>query len=221
MDILYLSLIAVVLIFLGYYYVCCYYRGCSLRTFNKDCISISKNRLAYLFISFISAGLLIYFSVYIYGYYFLKSMTLLCLILIIVPIAAIDHRMYKIPNVLLLVAIGVRIVIFVLEALQSYSDMIISLKDCAAGSLVIGCFFMLLFLVFINGLGMGDVKLFVVIAFYLGLWPSLSAVFFSLMASFVLSVFLLITKKKKRSDMIAFAPSVLAGVLVSLIVSGM
>ena len=53
---------------------------------------------------------------------------------------------------------------------------------------------------------------------YDGIW---GAVFASLVLSFLLAVFLLVTKKKSRKDVIPFAPAIVLGTFVSVFLTGM
>ena len=80
---------------------------------------------------------------------------------------------------------------------------------------------MVLLLAFKNSIGMGDIKLFAVMGLYQGLWGVINSVFFSLAASFVISIAFLITKKKGRKDSIAFAPSIFVGTVVAICLAGM
>jgi leader peptidase (prepilin peptidase)/N-methyltransferase len=50
-----------------------------------------------------------------------------------------------------------------------------------------------------------------------GIW---SAVFASLVVSFLASIVLMITKKKKRGDMIPFAPAIMVGTYLSVFLTG-
>lgn len=64
-------------------------------------------------------------------------------------------------------------------------------------------------------------KLFAVMGLYQGLWGAVNSVFFSLLASFVVSVALLISKKKGRKDTISFGPSILIGTIAAIGLAGM
>lgn len=71
-----------------------------------------------------------------------------------------------------------------------------------------------------RAVGMGDVKLLAVLGFCLGMdlvWPAL---FFSFLLLFVVCVFLLLTRRAKRTDSIPFAPFLLAGTLLAAFLTG-
>lgn len=67
---------------------------------------------------------------------------------------------------------------------------------------------------------MGDIKLFCVMAIYLGLEGIWSAIFCSLIVSFVIAVFSLATKRVNRKDNIPFAPAILIGTYLSIFLTG-
>lgn len=71
-----------------------------------------------------------------------------------------------------------------------------------------------------GAIGMGDVKLFGVMALYLGLEGIWTAIFCALVVSFFIAVFSLITKKVKRKDNIPFAPAILIGTYLSIFLTG-
>lgn len=145
---------------------------------------------------------------------------LLILILLMIPAAAVDLKMQKIPNVILLTALAVRAVLYVVEIFWYPYDILTVLSESFLGGAVIGGFFLLLLLVFKNSIGMGDVKLFAVMGLYQGIWGALTSVFFSLSVMFVLSIILLITKKKTGKDTVSFAPAILAGTVAAVILTG-
>lgn len=71
-----------------------------------------------------------------------------------------------------------------------------------------------------RAVGMGDVKLLAVMGFCLGMdlvWPAL---FFSFVILFAVCVFLLVTRRAKRTDSIPFAPFLLAGTLLAAFLTG-
>ena len=141
--------------------------------------------------------------------------------MIMLPIAVVYLIVQKVPNKLLLVALAIRVLIYIAEFIVSVPAAVNTLKDNLLGAIIIGAFFLLLLLVFINSIGIGDIKLFAVMGLYQGLWGAINSVFFSLMVSFVLSVGLLITKKKGRKDTISFGPSIFIGTIIAMGLAGM
>lgn len=71
-----------------------------------------------------------------------------------------------------------------------------------------------------NSVGFGDLKLFGVMGMYLGYELIWGAVLFSLVAAFVYSLALLVTKRATRKSVIPFAPFLLIGTLLAAFLNG-
>lgn len=151
----------------------------------------------------------------------LSQFKLLTLILILFPTAAVDYKIKKIPNKFLIAGLILRMVFYIFEFIQSFENAFSVLKDNLLAVVIYGVFFLLLLLVFKNSIGMGDIKLFALMGLYQGIWGTFSAIFFSLVVSFFVSIYLLITRKKKKKDTIPFGPSILIGTFLSICLSGM
>ena len=72
-----------------------------------------------------------------------------------------------------------------------------------------------------NSVGFGDMKLFVVMGLLLGTQGIWSAVFLSLIVSFIAAVFLLATKRKTKKDAIPFGPALVLGTYLAAYLTGM
>lgn len=214
-------ILSVLLIVGGYVYTCYYFNNVKWNTFNGAALKFSRNKILYLLSTVIAVGVLVTLFETVYFLDTISQIKLLSLVLILFPIAAIDFRIQKIPNRLLAIALIIRILIYLVEFIVSVSEAFAILKDNLVGAVVIGAFFLLLLLIFKNSIGMGDVKLFVVMGLYQGLWGAVNSVFFSLLVSFFLSVGLLITRKKGRKDTISFGPSILLGTIIAIGLAGM
>lgn len=150
----------------------------------------------------------------------LHQAKLLTLILILFPTALVDYKVQLIPNDFMLGALIMRVLFFAIELFISPSLIWTNLKDGIVAAVVIAGFFLIIHVLFKNSIGMGDVKLFAIIGLYQGIWGATNAVFFSLLVSFFLSVVLLILKKVTKKDAISFAPSILLGTIISILLSG-
>ena len=62
-----------------------------------------------------------------------------------------------------------------------------------------------------GSIGAGDIKLFVVMGLLLGLDGIWSAIFLSLVLSFITAIYFLITKRKGKKDAMAFGPALAIG----------
>ena len=145
----------------------------------------------------------------------------LCLLSLLWPAAFIDYHSYRIPNSFVIAGLSYRVVIFVFELVfeadgiweRGLAELV------AAGGLCLAAF--LCGLLIKNSVGFGDIKLFIVMGLLLGLDGIWSAVFVSLIVSFVASAVLLATRRKKRKDVIPFAPALMIGTFVSVFLTGM
>lgn len=214
-------IVSVLLIAVGYAFACCYPEKNDANVPDKNALRITPIRLAYLIANVVGIGTLIAIFEIVYCMDVIRQVKLLALVTFLFPIAAIDFRVRKIPNQLLLMALLIRVLIYVVEFAVSIPEALNILKDGILGAVVIAGFFFLLLLVFKNSIGMGDIKLFAVMGIYQGMWGALNAVFFSLLVSFFFSIVLLITRKKSRKDTISFGPSILLGTMIAMALAGM
>ncbi|MBE6961236.1 MAG: prepilin peptidase [Ruminococcaceae bacterium] len=215
------AIMSLVLIAAGYVYACYYLNGVGWKEKNTAVLSLNRNKVIYLLCAALTSGVLIILFQTLYALSWMQSTKLLCLVLVLFPAAAIDMRVQRIPNKLLLAAFIARCVLLVIEFAISPAGGFAALKDGVIGAVVLGVFFLLLLLLFKNSIGMGDVKLFAMMGLYQGLWGAVNAVFFSLMASFFQAVFLLLTRKKTRKDTVSFGPSILIGTVIAIALAGM
>lgn len=214
-------ILSIALILYGYISACYYLHNVKWNSKNTAVLKPTRNKVLYLLFAVLTVAVLITVFQVIYNLDLLTQIKLLTLVLIILPVSVIDIRLQKIPNQFILVALILRICIYVAEFIASVQTAFETLKDNLLGAVIISVFFLLLLLIFKNSIGMGDIKLFAVMGLYQGLWGAINSVFFSLIVSFMISVVLLISKKKKRKDMISFGPSILLGTIVAIGLSGM
>ena len=213
--------ISMILVAAGYIYVCFYLNKEKVSVKDAKVFRLTRNKIVYLIGGICSIACLIILFEEFYTLSLIQNIKLLSLVLVMLPIAAIDFRLQKIPNQLVIAAVAIRGVIYIAEFSSSSTKALSTLKDNVIGALIIGMFFLLLLLVFKNSIGMGDIKLFAVMGLYQGLWGAVNAVFFSLVVSFVISIALLITRKKGRKDSISFGPSILLGTIIAIGLTGM
>ncbi len=150
----------------------------------------------------------------------LMSIKRLALLSILWPIAYIDYKTYRIPNVFIAFGAICRAVIFVFELLFARFAWITLLSEVvAAVALLLAAG--LCAICIKNSIGFGDMKLFIIMGLMLSLNGIWSAIFLSLVVSFFISIFLLVTKKKTRKDAIPFGPAIVIGTYLSVCLSGM
>lgn len=214
--------VAIILICFAYISTVCYFQKKPIKSIGKESLlPNSRNRKLFLIGIFIVAIAFVLVFQFVYGSKTLiHKIKLMTLLLLMAPLGAIDFRVKKIPNKFIIIALVLRAIIAVFELIISPATGLAILKDSLIGALIIGAFFFIFALVIKNSLGMGDVKLFAVMGLYQGLAGAINSVFFSLVATFLVAIALLITKKRTKNDEIPFAPSIFVGTFVGMLLAG-
>lgn len=147
-----------------------------------------------------------------------KKMLLLS---ILWPLAYIDYKTMRIPNIFIVYGLICRGLMLVVEFLLGNPYIWASLLSeiIAAFALLVSS--ILCSLCVKNGIGFGDMKLFIIIGLFLGLESIWSAVFLALIISFFVAIYLLLSKKKTRKDAIPFGPAIVLGTYLSICIVGM
>ena len=132
-------------------------------------------------------------------------------------LAKIDYHEKKIPNVIILVLIIIRVPFLIYELIISneiwQSVLLYPVIGAAIGAGVI----IVAMILSRSGIGMGDVKMLLVIGLYVGSTEIIDTMFYMFFLSAIGGVFLLITRKAKMKDSIPMAPFAFAGVAVKYI----
>ena len=184
----------------------------------KENVEHSVNK-AFVVAMFMMNILLANLITYIYDGSVVINVKLMILVSMMWPIAYIDFKKKKIPNDILKIMLIARAIILVPELilLGNVAHRLFSML-IATVAVLVAC--ILCCLIVKGAIGMGDVKLFGVMALYLGLEGIWTAIFCALVVSFFIAVFSLITKKVKRKDNIPFAPAILIGTYLSIFLTG-
>ena len=134
----------------------------------------------------------------------------------LVIIAWIDRRSKRIPNVILLGLLALRVILLAAEWILYPSYGLALLISALAGGLIGGGLFCICYFISRGGVGMGDVKLFTIMGVYLGLGVIMTTVFLTVLVSAVYSVVQLIRKKTKLKDEVPFAPFAWIGLILTM-----
>ncbi len=126
---------------------------------------------------------------------------------LLVLISLIDLRRYIIPDPLVLALSGLGVARMVLEGSYRFS---------LPGALVLFGVFLLLHLLFPQGMGFGDVKFAGSIGLFLGLRLGLLAAFLAFLSGGAVGVLLILLHKKTLKDPLPFGPFLSLGAVVSL-----
>ncbi|THA22841.1 prepilin peptidase [Streptomyces sp. A1277] len=139
-----------------------------------------------------------------------------------VLLASIDHRVHRLPDGLTLpAAVAAAALLGLAALLPEHAG---SWLSALLGGLVLGGFYLLLFLVNPNGMGFGDVKLALSLGTVLG-WYGWAVVFAGGFAGFLLGavygVALVVLRRAGRRTGIPFGPFMIAGALLGLLLGGL
>lgn len=205
---------AVALILLGLWIIDCrYYKEKKHNLFQA--VTVSKKNLM---------GLAVFFSLLITAFILgtvrrdeialeplLRWVTILCGCYVL---AYIDYQEHIIPNKIILVLFLVRIAFLIYEVIiaKEYFSYVIlnAILGAAAGAV----FMLVGMLISRKGLGMGDVKLFFVIGFYVSSYEVISTMLYTFLLSAIVGIVLLMTKKVSLHDTMPLAPFALGGILI-------
>lgn len=152
---------------------------------------------------------------------FIFNLKRVCMLAVLWPVALIDYKSYRIPNQFIIFGLFSRALILPFELIFAegnvmgtiLADIIAAVALFVAAALCKVCIK--------NSIGAGDVKLFLVMGLLLGLDGIWSSIFMSLIVSFFIAVYLLLTKKKSRKDSIPFGPAIAVGTFISVFLGGM
>lgn len=136
-------------------------------------------------------------------------------LLVVVAAGIVDLKKKIIPNLLIIFGLSAWVLISAYELLftEGFKSVFISeLIGFAVGFVLLGAVSVLTK----GSLGMGDVKLFGIIGLVTGVYCTYSTLLVSLLASVVVSVIGLATKKVGRKDTIPFGPCIMLGYIVVL-----
>lgn len=143
-----------------------------------------------------------------------KMVGALCVLSVI---SITDIALYKIPNACVLILLVLRIASIVPELFINDRSILQGLlNSCIAGIVS------LIFLLFVSkithgGIGLGDVKLFGAFGFLCGVNATVYTLVLSFLFSAIVSVVLLITKKKQLKDGLPMGPFIWFGFALSII----
>lgn len=150
----------------------------------------------------------------------LENAKRMALLSVLWPVGYIDLKSYRIPNSLILLGLcywGILLGCDGLFASKTLVERLIS-EGVAAAALLLAAGLCALFLK--GSIGFGDMKLLTVMGLFLALEGIWSAIFVSLVISFIIAVVLLVTKRKTRKDAIPFGPALVLGTYLSVCLAG-
>jgi len=136
-------------------------------------------------------------------------------VLFLLWLAVLDAKTYTLPNKLLLIWLGCRMLLILLATLNSASFHIII--DSMLGAVGIFLIFIFIYYVSKRTLGGGDVKLSFVLGLSLTLSLIFTAVFYALLVASIFALIAIISKKMTKKDPLPLCPFLFLGTLISYV----
>lgn len=137
---------------------------------------------------------------------------------VLIAVSVIDLEHYIVPNRIVIFALVTSVPLLVVTAIVEHQGS--ELRNAALGSVMASGALFLLHLAYPRGMGMGDVKLALVLGLYLG-WLGLGHVFLGIFLGFLLGsivgVALIATGLRTRSQHLPFAPFLAGGAMLAVL----
>ena len=151
----------------------------------------------------------------------LHNAKMIILLAVLFTAANTDARKRLIPNKLVLIGLVLRVVFWVIELITVPDEFLNIVKNDLYACLLVVMFFVVGVLLVKGGIGMGDIKLMLVMCLFQGFYGVVSSLFCSLFVAFVYAIIVLLLRKKTKKDSVAFAPAILLGTALSIFLTGM
>lgn len=148
---------------------------------------------------------------------YIEQVRFLSVAIILIPTMIIDWYTHRIPNILILIMLGIGGCILLLEYFLYPDAFFYNAIKGLIGLLICVVLFYVLSRLTKDGIGMGDVKLIAAMGWVVGLSLTITAVIFALIICSIFAVYLLIGKKKNKNDQIAFGPFMFLGYICTLL----
>lgn len=151
---------------------------------------------------------------------FVQDFRRICLLCLLWPIAWNDYKEQIIPNLFLKIGCYYWVIWILISLFTDRNGLLMEIIRSLFAVFMITIICIICTLIIKNCMGMGDIKLLMVMGLLQGTTGLISAVTVSLFLSFFVCLFYLISKKKGRKDSIAFAPLILIGTTISILLKG-
>lgn len=182
-------------------------------------LSGKKEYVCFLFMLIMNCFFAIVLSVY-HQNSLAQDFRRICLLCLLWPIAWNDYKEQIIPNLFLKTGCFYWFLWIVLSVFSDREDLFMEVVRSLAAVLMVAIVCGICLLAMKNCMGMGDVKLLMVMGLLQGLTGLVSSVITSMVVLFFVCLFCLISRRKGRKDAIAFGPAVLVGTTISILLKG-
>lgn len=140
---------------------------------------------------------------------------------VLLTVAMIDYKFHRIPNQILISACIIRICLMCFELFYYENELFKGIViSCVIGAVISFLFLSIISKMTKQGIGMGDIKLFSVIGFSLGLLSAYYILFYALIILVVYTVIEKFRNKVDRKSKIPFGPFIYIGYIFVLLAGG-
>lgn len=157
---------------------------------------------------------------YLHAFYgssdWIEAFEYLTMVAICIPAAFIDFKEQLIPNPIVLAGFICRIILYLIRLFVDTTVLLEVVKTDLIAFAITFVFCLLGRLLIKNGIGMGDVKLLLVLALLGGFDRLFSLLFFAMVIAFFWGLFELIIRRKGKNAVIPFGPPIAIGTVVSV-----
>lgn len=136
------------------------------------------------------------------------------------PILYIDLKTYRVPNLFIKLGLLCRVCILIAELLLYNDGIILRIQSELMGLAILGVLLLLCNVCAKDAIGYGDIKLLLLMCLYLGVFEMWNVLMIIMVLAFVVGIVLLAMKKKNKKDAIPFAPVIVIGTFISILIGG-
>ncbi len=134
--------------------------------------------------------------------------------------AYVDSRHFIIPNLYIIVGLIAYVFFIGAKFIMDFDGSLEFLRSALVGFVIMAVIMIFMRLLSRGGIGFGDIKLILLMALYQGTEGIVRTIIYASLVIFVATIIMLISRKKNRNDILPFAPYLLVGVYLSMILSG-
>lgn len=134
-------------------------------------------------------------------------------------ISITDITLYRIPNVCVLILLAGRVLSIIAEMIVGDGTLLLSLLNSLIAGIACLIFLFLASKITGGGIGYGDIKLFAALGFLCGTRAVVYTLLLSVFICSIVSVVLLISKKKKLKDGLPMGPFIWVGFAITVILA--
>ena len=186
---------------------------------SKDFFKIYLKNFKPKYILIFLTGIFYVFILYKYGLTDVRTYEYAIFIPILISAFCIDFKKQIIPNRLTLTLLEVGLIFSFIEGISNLNVVIDKILGLVCGAIIF------LFITYIgkwisgkDSIGFGDVKLICSIGLFLGLRNTISVSIISFVIAGIISIILLLIKKKKANEYIAFGPFIVIASIIMVFI---